>query len=128
VKGITFDGENVADPPLAGRTTTCVAVMVVALVVPSTRTGLPLVMALAEVDRVLVRYVVEDVVLTVTFCPADVDTVKLDVDTLLTVPTTPPAAGPDRALEPAFAGDPAGVVVPVPAPAEPLLDVAPTIP
>jgi hypothetical protein len=29
--------------------------------------------------------------------------VKLDVDTLLTVPTTPPAAGPDRALDPAFA-------------------------
>jgi hypothetical protein len=28
--------------------------------------------------------------------------VKLDVDTLLTVPTTPPAAGPDRALDPAF--------------------------
>jgi hypothetical protein len=29
--------------------------------------------------------------------------VKLDVDTLLAVPTTPPAAGPDRALDPAFA-------------------------
>jgi hypothetical protein len=29
--------------------------------------------------------------------------VKLDVGTLVTVPTTPPAAGPDRALDPAFA-------------------------
>jgi hypothetical protein len=28
--------------------------------------------------------------------------VKLDVDTLLTVPTAPPAAGPDRALDPVF--------------------------
>jgi hypothetical protein len=28
--------------------------------------------------------------------------VKLDVDTLLTVPTAPPAAGPDRALDPAL--------------------------
>jgi hypothetical protein len=54
--------------------------------------------------------------------------VKLDVDTLLTVPTTPPAAGPDRALEPAFAVDPAFAICPVPAPAEPLLEVAPTIP
>jgi hypothetical protein len=33
--------------------------------------------------------------------------VKLDADTLLTVPTTPPAAGPDRALDPAFAANPA---------------------
>jgi hypothetical protein len=54
--------------------------------------------------------------------------VKLDVDTLLTVPTTPPAAGPDRALDPAFAAGPAIAVCPVLAPAEPLLDVALTIP
>jgi hypothetical protein len=54
--------------------------------------------------------------------------VKLDVDTLLTVPTTPPAAGPDRALDPAFAADPACAVCPVLAPAEPLLEVALTIP
>jgi hypothetical protein len=46
---MTSDGENVADPPPAGCTTTCVAVIVVPLVVPSTRTGLPLVIALAEV-------------------------------------------------------------------------------
>jgi hypothetical protein len=57
--------------------------------------------------------------------------VKPDVDTLLTVPTTPPAAGPDRALalDPAFAADPAFAVCPVLAPAEPLLlEVALTIP
>jgi hypothetical protein len=29
--------------------------------------------------------------------------VKLDVDTLSTVPAAPPEAGPDRALDPAFA-------------------------
>jgi hypothetical protein len=29
--------------------------------------------------------------------------VKLDADTLPTVPTTPPAAGPERALDPALA-------------------------
>jgi len=36
----------------------------------------------------------------VTFSPADVDRSKPDADTLLTVPVDPPAAGPDRALEP----------------------------
>jgi hypothetical protein len=128
LKAITFDGENVADRAWAGCTMTCVAVMVVPLVVPSTRTGLPFVTARAEVDLVLLRYVVEDVFVTVTFSPADVDTVKPDVDTLLTVPTTPPAAGPDRALEPAFCADCIFAVCAVPAPAEPLLAVAPTIP
>jgi hypothetical protein len=54
--------------------------------------------------------------------------VKLDVDTLLTVPTTPPAAGPDRALDPAFAAGPAIAVCPVLAPAVPLLDGALAIP
>jgi hypothetical protein len=54
--------------------------------------------------------------------------VKLDVDTLLTVPTTPPAAGPDRALDPAFATGPAFAVCPGLAPAEPLPEVALTIP
>jgi hypothetical protein len=34
----------------------------------------------------------------VTFWPADVVRVKPDGDTLLTVPSVPPAAGPDRAL------------------------------
>jgi hypothetical protein len=66
-KGTTFDGVKVVDPPLAGCTTTCVAVMVVPLVVPSTRTGLPFVTALAEVAFVPFRYVVEDAFLTVTF-------------------------------------------------------------
>jgi hypothetical protein len=66
--------------------------------------------------------------LTVTFWPAGVDTVKLGVDTLLTVPTTPPAAGPDRALDPAFAAGPVLAVCPVVAPAEPLLEVALAIP
>jgi hypothetical protein len=41
--------------------------MVVALVVPSTRTCLPFVMALAEVELVPFRYFVEDASLTVTF-------------------------------------------------------------
>jgi hypothetical protein len=41
--------------------------MVVPLVVPSTRTALPFVTALAEVELVPFRYVVEDAFLTVTF-------------------------------------------------------------
>jgi hypothetical protein len=128
VKGTTFDGEKVGDPPLAGCTTTFVAVMVVPLVVPSTRTAWPFLTALAEVELVRFWYFVEDVFLTVTFCPPDVDTVKLEVDTLLTVPTAPPAAGPDRALAPALAVNPAFAVCPALAPAEVLLDVAPAIP
>jgi hypothetical protein len=36
----------------------------------------------------------------VTFWPAEVVSVKPDVDTLLAVPIEPPAAGPDRALDP----------------------------
>ncbi|GHO60363.1 hypothetical protein KSB_88380 [Ktedonobacter robiniae] len=79
---------------------TCVAVMVVELVIPSTRTLSPVVMALAEVELVPFWYVVEDASLTVTFTPADVDIVKLDVDTLPTVPVAPPEAGPDLALDP----------------------------
>jgi hypothetical protein len=46
---------------------TCVAVMVVPLVVPSTRTGSPAVMAVAEAEPVPFWYVVEDASLTVTF-------------------------------------------------------------
>jgi hypothetical protein len=79
---------------------TCEAVMVVLLVVPRTRTGSPVAMALADVGLVPFWYVVEDVSLTVTFTPADVDSVKPAVDRLLTVPVDPPAAGPDRALDP----------------------------
>jgi hypothetical protein len=46
---------------------TWVAVMLVPLVVPSTRTLAPLVTALADVELVPCLYVVEDVLLTVTF-------------------------------------------------------------
>jgi len=53
--------------------------------------------------------------------------VKLDVDMLPTVPAAPPAAGPDRTLDPPppDPGPPAG---PLLAAAEPLLVVALTIP
>jgi hypothetical protein len=102
---------------------TCVAVIVVPLVIPSTRTGLPVVTAVADVARVPFVYFVEDASRTVTFWPADVDTVKLDVETLPTVPIVPPAAGPDRALDPTFAVG----VVPAAA-AELLLEVALAIP
>jgi hypothetical protein len=54
--------------------------------------------------------------------------VKLDFVTLVTVPTTPPAAGPERALDPGFAPEDAIAVGPVPAPAEPLPEVALAIP
>ena len=37
----------------------------------------------------------------VTFWPVGVVSVKPDADTLVTVPDDPPAAGPDRALDPA---------------------------
>jgi hypothetical protein len=43
--------------------------------------------------------------LIVTFWFPEVVSVKPDADTLLTVPTAPPAAGPDRALDP-LAPDP----------------------
>jgi hypothetical protein len=128
VNGTAFDGVKAVVPPPAGCPMTCVAVIVVPLAVPSTRTGSPAATALAVVELVPLRYVVEDAVLTVTFSPAEVDTVKLDADTLPTVPATPPEAGPDRALDPALAGDPAVAVCPVLAPAEPLPEVALTIP
>jgi hypothetical protein len=46
---------------------TWLAVMVVPLVVPSTRTVSPLVMALAELELVPFWYVVDDALLMVTF-------------------------------------------------------------
>jgi hypothetical protein len=46
---------------------TCVAVIVVPLVVPRTRTVSPVVTALAEVELVPFWYVVEDTSFTVTF-------------------------------------------------------------
>jgi hypothetical protein len=100
-KGTTPAAEEAAAPPLpAGWTVTCVAVMVVPLVVPRTRTLSPVVMALAEAGLVPFWYVVEGASLTVTFWPADVVMVNFGVATVATVPDDPPAAGPDRALDP----------------------------
>jgi hypothetical protein len=45
-------------------------------------------------------YLVEDSSFTVTSWLAEVGRVKLDLATFPTVPEDPPAAGPDRALEP----------------------------
>jgi hypothetical protein len=53
-------------------------------------------MALAEVAVAPFWYVVLDASSTVTLTPADVDIVKLDVDTLPTVPDAPPEAGPEE--------------------------------
>jgi hypothetical protein len=116
-KGITCPAEEFADPPSLGWTMTRVAVMVVPLVVPRTRTGSPVVTALAEVELVPDSYVVEDASLTFTACPADVVTVNPEADALVTVPVVPPAAGPDRALD-----------VPPPDPAPPELALDPPVP
>jgi hypothetical protein len=66
-KGTTLAAEEGADPPPVGFRVTCVAVMVVPLVVPSTRTGSPAVMAPAEVGVVPFWYVVEETSSTLTF-------------------------------------------------------------
>jgi hypothetical protein len=92
--------------------------------------------ALAELEVVPLRYFVEDASWTVTFCPAEVEIVKLDLETLSTVPDDPPAAGPERALDPPLPGtrgpdraaveaDAEDTVVAVP---DPVLAVAPTMP
>jgi hypothetical protein len=93
--------------------------IVVPLTVPRTRTFTP-----------FLTDVVEDAFVTVTFCPAGVFRVKLDVDTLSIVPTVSPAAGPERALEPPLrgAGRPEDGVVAAVAAAEPLPAVALTMP
>jgi hypothetical protein len=78
---------------------TCVAVIVVPLVVPNTRTASPAAMAPAEVELVPFWYVVDGASSTVTCCPAAVVMVKLDASSVLIVPAAPPAAGPDRALD-----------------------------
>jgi hypothetical protein len=56
--------------------------------------------------------------------------VRLDVDTLSIVPTVPPAAGPERALEPPLRGasPPEGEVVAAVAVVEPFPAIAPTMP
>jgi hypothetical protein len=64
-KGIT--AEEVADPPPVVCTMTCVALMVVELVMPNTRTRSPFLMALAEIELDFFSYFVEDVSSTVTF-------------------------------------------------------------
>jgi hypothetical protein len=111
---------------------TCVAVIVMLSVVPSTSAVSPLVMAIEDVELVPFSYVVEDVSLTVTFWPVEVESPKLDVDTLVTLPIDPPAAGPDRALDPpppgACCDDIAEADDAVVAAPEPVLAVAPTIP
>ena len=92
--GTTPAAEDFADP-LVACTATLLAVIVVPSTVPRTRTFLP-----------FLTGVFEEAFVTVTFCPAGVVRVKLDVDTLSTVPTVPPAAGPDRALDPPPRGRP----------------------
>jgi len=62
---------------------------------------------------------VPDASSTVTFWPAAVVRVKPDADTLPTVPDAPPAAGPERALDPP-PPDPSGPPRPLPAGPEPL--------
>jgi hypothetical protein len=74
-------------------------------------------------------YAVHDVSLTVTFWPADVASVNPDEKVWLTLPIDPPAAGPDRSLDPALPGPRnAGGAVAALALAGLLLDVALTIP
>jgi hypothetical protein len=106
-KGITVAAVEAADVLLPVCTMTWVALMVVELTVPITRTWVPFLMALAEIEFDLFLYFVEDASSTVTFWPAEVVMVKPDLDTLVTVPEDPPAAGPDRALDPPPA-DPRG--------------------
>jgi hypothetical protein len=69
---------------------TCVAVMVVELTVPSTRRFWPFATALAEIGVVPRSYVVEDFSSTITFWPVDVVIVKLEGDTVATLPDAPP--------------------------------------
>src|SRR3954452_4823663 len=89
----------VADPlPVAGCRITWVAVMVVPLVVPSTKTDSPVVRAVAVVGLPSFVYAVDDSSSTVTRWAACVVKVKFDLDMELTVPAAPPDAGPDRAL------------------------------
>jgi hypothetical protein len=75
---------------------------------------------------------VADVSFTVTFSPADVNNPKPEVETLLTLPIDPPAAGPDRALDPPRPGtaccDVAEEDVAVVAVPEPVVAVALTMP
>jgi hypothetical protein len=98
LKATTWDA--VLELGSGGPTMTSVAVIVVLSSVPSTRTVTALVTALFDVAVVPFSYLVDDVSLMVTFPPVGVDRVKPDADKLLTLPIDPPAAGPDRALDP----------------------------
>jgi len=64
----------------------------------------------------------------VTFWPVVVVSVNPEEDTLLTVPTVPPAAGPERALDPLPAPEPPAGLLLAAGVAEALLEVAVTIP
>jgi hypothetical protein len=59
--------------------------------------------ALAAAAVVPFLYAVDEVSWTVTFWPAEVRSVKPEVEMSFTVPIDPPAAGPDRALDPPLA-------------------------
>jgi hypothetical protein len=104
---------------LSQHATSSAFLAIAAVAVPSQRRR-PVVMAVAETGLVPFWYVVEDASLTITFWPADVDMVKPVADTLVTVPDAPPAAGPERALDPP-PPDPRGA-------AELVVEVALTIP
>jgi hypothetical protein len=65
LNGTTWEG--VLDPLVIGCTMTCVAVIVVPLVVPTTRTVFPLPTARGDAAFVPFSYVVDDVSFTVTF-------------------------------------------------------------
>jgi hypothetical protein len=66
--------------------------------------------------------------LTVTFWPVAVVSVNPEEDTLLTVPDDPPAAGPDRALDPPPDPNLAAGLLLAAGVAEAPLEVAATIP
>jgi hypothetical protein len=68
--------------------------------VPSTKTGSPVATAADVAVLVPFSKVVADASLMVTLPPVAVVSVKPEDDRLVIVPTDPPAAGPDRALEP----------------------------
>jgi hypothetical protein len=79
---------------------TWAAVIVVLSTVPITSAVWPALTALAAAAVVPSLYAVADVSWTVTFWPAEVTSVKPEVETSLTVPIDPPAAGLDRAFDP----------------------------
>jgi hypothetical protein len=72
--------------------------------------------------------VVDDASLIVTFWPVAVVSVNPEEDTLLTVPAVPPAAGPDRALDPPPDPKPPAGLLLAAGVTEALLEVAVTIP